>query len=170
MSDMFELKRLSAGAVSHAIEKAEQYRLLNEPWAAESICLDILLAQPGHQLAIRTLLLARTDQFGAHLVGGVERAREALAHLSGDYDRAYYAGIICERRAKAQLDQGTPGARFMAYEWIREAMAFYEQAEAIRPAGNDDALLRWNTCARLLNESPHISPRDEEPAEPVIGE
>lgn len=170
MANLFELKSLSPGAVALALEKAEQYRLLNEPWAAESICLDVLAAQPGHQHAVRTLLLARTDQFSADLAGGVAGAREALAQLSGEYDRAYFAGIICERRAKAQLDQRVPGARFMAYEWIREAMASYERAESLRPAGNDDAVLRWNTCARLLNASPHISPRGDEAPEPAIGD
>jgi len=29
-------------------------------------------------------------------------------------------------------------------------MSWYEKAEAVRPAANDDALLRWNTCARLI--------------------
>jgi hypothetical protein len=167
---MFELKRLSTEAIPHALEKAEQYRLLNEPWAAESICLDILAAQPGHQHAVRTLLLARTDQFGDDVTGGVERARAALGQLTDPYERAYYAGIICERRAKAQLDQRAPGARFIAYEWIREAMDWYDQAGALRPQGNDDALLRWNTCARLLNETPQITARGEERAEPAFGE
>jgi hypothetical protein len=167
---MFTLKRLSAPAVPRALEKAEHYRLLNQPWAAESICLDILEVQKGHQLAVRMLLLARTDQFGVDLGAGVERAREALELLTDPYERAYYAGIICERRAKAQLDQRTPGAGFIAYEWLREAMGWYEQAERIRPAGNDDAILRWNTCARLLNESPHIVPRGAEGFEPAIGE
>jgi len=168
---MFTLKKLSAAAVPPALEKAERYRLLNQPWAAESICLDILQAQPGHQKAVRMLLLARTDQFGADIGAGVTRARETLAELTGDYERAYYAGIICERRAKAQLDQQRgPGAGFIAYEWFREAMSWYEKAEGLRPSGNDDALLRWNTCARLLNESPHIVPRGDEGLEPAIGE
>ena len=167
---MFELKHLSPTAVAHSLERAEQYRLLNEPGAAESICLDILAAQPGHQHAVRTLLLARTDQFDHDLAGNVARARECLAQLTSEYERAYYAGIICERRAKAQLGHLAPGARFMAYEWTREAMTWYEQAEAIRPAGNDDAVLRWNTCARLLNESPQVVPRGDDDASPVIGE
>lgn len=29
-------------------------------------------------------------------------------------------------------------------------MDHYEKAESIRPAGNDDALLRWNACARII--------------------
>lgn len=167
---MTPLKQLSPAAIPRALEKAERYRLLNQPWAAESICLDILATEPGHQKAIRMLLLALTDQFGVQLAGGVERAREGLARLSSDYERAYYAGIICERRAKAQLDRRAPGAGFIAYEWLREAMSWYEKAEGIRPEGNDDALLRWNTCARMLSDSPHIVPRPEETAAPAFGE
>jgi hypothetical protein len=167
---MFPLKHLSEGAIPRALDKAEHYRLLNQPWAAESICLDILAAQPGHQKAQRVLLLALTDQFGANMGGGVDRARAALAQLTSEYERAYYAGIICERRAKAQLDQRVPGAGFIAYELLREAMTWYETAEKVRPEGNDNALLRWNTCVRLLNESPHIVPRIEEKVAPSFGE
>lgn len=167
---MFPLKRLGADAIGHAFERAEHYRLLNQPWAAESICLDILEAQPGDQDALRVLLLARTDQFSGELPGIVEKARSALAQLTGEYERVYYAGIIAERRAIAKLNQRAPGAGFVAYEWIREAMVWYEKAGAIRPQGDDDALLRWNTCARLLANSPHIVPLGDEAAEPAIGE
>jgi hypothetical protein len=158
----FELKRLSAAALPRALERAEHYRLLNEPWAAESICLDILAVEPAHQQALKVLVLARCDQF-AHDTGGVvHRAKEALALLSDEYERAYYAGLIVERRAKARLDQRAPGAGFVAYEWLREAMTCYEKAEKIRPAGNDDAVLRWNTCARMLNERADIVPRSDD--------
>jgi hypothetical protein len=167
---VFELKPLSAAAIPRALDKAEHYRLLNQPWAAESICLDILQANPGHQRALRLLLLARSDQFGADSGGLVKQAREALEQLTSDYERAYYAGIICERRAKAQLENRMPGAGFIAYDWVREAMTFYERAEQLRPTGNDDAILRWNTCARLLNESPHVVPRGADGKEQVIGE
>jgi len=167
---MFPLKQLSQAAIPRAIEKAEHYRLLNQPWAAESICLDILAAEPGHQRALRLLLLSLTDQFGSDMGSGVERAREALTQLTSEYERTYYAGIVCERRAKAQLDHRAPGAGFIAYEWLREAMTWYEKAEHVRPEGNDDALLRWNTCARLLNESPHIVPRIEDKTAPAFGE
>ena len=167
---MFPLKHLSAAAIPRALDKAERYRLLNQAWAAESICLDILAAEPGHQKALRMLLLAITDQFGENMGGGLERAREAAAKLTSEYERAYYEGIICERRAKAQLDHRMPGAGFIAYELLREAMSWYEMAEKVRPEGNDDTLLRWNTCARLLNESPYIMPRGEEKVEPPFGE
>ena len=161
---MFELKRLSLTAVAHALERAEQYRLLNEPWAAESICLDVLAAEPGHQHAVRTLLLARTDQFQRDLAGNVARARECLAQLTSEYDRAYYAGIICERRAKAKLSKGQLGASDHAYENFRRAMDWYEKAEALRPPGNDDAVLRWNACARIIQGNGLI-PSEEDRSE-----
>jgi hypothetical protein len=166
---MFDLKRLTPAGIPAALEKAEQYRLLNQPWAAESICWDIAAVEPNHQHALRTRLLAQTDQLGSDM-GAVRRARETLAKLTDAYERAYYAGIICERLAKAALEHRAPGARHTAYDELREAMEWYEKAEAIRPAGDDDAILRWNTCARLLNQSPHIAPRGEDANEPVIGE
>jgi hypothetical protein len=54
----------------------------------------------------------------------------------------------------------------VAYHWFREAMEWYEKAEASRPAGNDEAILRWNTCARILSRDGHVRPRLEEPATP----
>jgi len=166
----FELKRLSAAALPRALERAEHYRLLNEPWAAESICLDILALEPSHQSALKVLLLARCDQFAHDTGGAVQRAKESLALLTDEYERAYYAGLIVERRAKARLDQRAPGAGFVAYEWLREAMMCYEKAERLRPAGNDDALLRWNTCARMLNERSDIVPRTDEQSGHTLGE
>ena len=166
----FELKTLSAASLPRALERAEHYRLLNEAWAAESICLDILAVEPRHQQALKVLLLARADQFAHDTGGAVLRAREALTRLTSDYERAYYSGLILERRAKARLDQRAPGAGFVAYEWLREAMTWYEKAEPLRPSGNDDALLRWNTCARMLNDSPDIVPRGEDHSGHTTGE
>ena len=60
------------------------------------------------------------------------------------------------------LQQATPGSGTMAYEMLREAKVWYERAEALRPAGNDDVLLRWNACARLLMENPDLAREPEE--------
>ena len=147
---MFELKPLSREGIPAALEKAMRYRLLNEPGEAESICHDVLRIDPENQQALVILLLALTDRFGKGYVVGVVQTQEVLPRLRDAYERAYYAGIVCERRAKAHLNQGTPGSEFDAYEFLREAMVWYEKAEAIRPAGNDDALLRWNACARII--------------------
>jgi hypothetical protein len=138
-----------------------RYRLLNEPAEAESICLDVLGADPENQEAIITLLLALTDRFSKGYGVSDTQAKELLARIKGDYDRAYYSGIVAERRAKTKLTQNTPGCMFQAYELLQEAMSAFEKAEKIRPSGNDDALLRWNTCARII-ESNKLVPRDEE--------
>ena len=58
------------------------------------------------------------------------------------------------------------GAR--AYEWLREAMTWYERAEAVRPTGNDDALLRWNACARLIMGDRRLVPAPDERGEPLL--
>ncbi len=158
-----ELKPISAASVPAALQKAERYRVINDPSSAESICLDVLGVDPENQQALVTLLLAITDQFADGPTEGVRRAREVLPGLRDEYRRAYYAGIICERCAKVQLRPDTPGSAETAYYWLREAMDWYEKAEAQRPAGNDEAILRWNTCARLLARYPELRPRDEEP-------
>jgi hypothetical protein len=161
----FELKPLSRDAVGRAVEKAERYRLLNEPAEAESICLDVLRLEPEHRQALVVLLLALTDQFDESLAGAAQRARDVLPRLPEGYERAYYAGIISERRGKAQMRAGTLGSRHAAHDSFREAMDWYEKAEAVRPAGNDDALLRWNACARILMAHPQLQPAAEEPYE-----
>lgn len=33
---------------------------------------------------------------------------------------------------------------------FEKALRCFEEAEKIRPEGNDDAILRWNRCVRLL--------------------
>jgi hypothetical protein len=159
----FQPKPISKEGVPAALQKAERYRIISDPTSAESICLDVLTVSPENQQALVTLLLAITDQFGASPTEGLRRAREVLPRLHDEYKRAYYAGIICERCAKAQLRSGVPRAGEMAYHWLREAMSWYEKAEAQRAAGNDEAILRWNTCARLLGRNPQLRPGTEEP-------
>jgi hypothetical protein len=158
---MSELKRLHQEAIPAALEKAERYRLLNEPGEAESICLDILAVDPDNQGAIITLLLALTDRFEKGYGVSDTQAKELLARMKSDYDRAYYSGIVAERRAKMKLRQNTPDCRFQAYDLFREAMAWFEKAEPIRPAGHDDAILRWNTCARIIDRN-HLVAREPE--------
>jgi hypothetical protein len=145
-----ELKPITREGIPAALQKAERYRLLNESWAAESICLDVLEIDPKNQEALVSLILAITDQFGEELSDGVKRAREVLPRLEDEYERTYYAGIICERRARAQLHRGALGSAEVASEWFREAMTWYEKAEKMRPPGNDESILRWNTCVRML--------------------
>jgi len=164
----FELKTLSPEAVPRALAKAERYRLLNEPAQAESICLDALQADPENQEALVTLLLALTDQFDGDVVTAATEAWKCAERISDAYERAYYAGIIWERRAQAQLRRAVPGCGPRAYEWLREAMTCYEKAESIRPPGNDDARLRWNTCARLSMMDHGRVPATQERGEPLL--
>jgi hypothetical protein len=164
----FELKRLSAEGVAAAIKQADHYRLLNQPRQAESICLDVLESDPSHQQAQILLLLSRTDQFGRAPGVTREQARETLEHIHGEYEKTYYAGLICERWAKAQLARAHPGSGSSTYDGLREAMEWYEKAETLRPAGNDDPLLRWNSCARLIMRHDHIVPAGDDDFHPFL--
>ena len=74
---------------------------------AESICLDVLAIVPDHQQALISLLLARTDQFHSHV--HLKGAQEVLARIKGDYEQAYYAGVIWERLGNARIRHGDPG-------------------------------------------------------------
>jgi hypothetical protein len=151
---MFELKLLSREGVPGALAKAERYRLLNQAWEAECIYRDVLAVDPENQDATIGLVLALTDQFDHGSAAIVPRAREAVQGLHDEYLRAYYEGIICERRARALLQAARSGAGAMAHELLSEAKVWYERAEHLRPPGNDDVLLRWNACARLLMKHP----------------
>jgi hypothetical protein len=164
----FDLKPISAESIPDALAKVERYRLLNEPSLAESICLDILTIVPAHQQTLISLLLARTDQFGSGLTAAT--AHEVLSRIQGGYEHAYYAGIIQERLGHAYLRQGGPGSAAAAYHALRGAMEHYERAEAFRPPGNDDAILRWNTCARVIMRNPEIRPLPNEEFQPITGE
>jgi hypothetical protein len=157
----FQLKRISPDAIPHALEKAERYRLLNDPVQAESICHDILAVDAGNQDALHCLILSLTDQFSA--AGTANAAREAracIAKLSDDYERAYYNGLVHERETRAFLHRKNV-VRSAAYDGFRHAMEWYERAEALRPPGNEDAILRWNSCVRAI-ERERLAPADDE--------
>jgi hypothetical protein len=147
-----QLKSISKAGIPEAIAKVELYRYLNEPEEAESICRDILAVDAEHQLARRMLGLAITDQF---IGASSDRYAEGLSifqSLRDPYERLYYCGLLHERRAKAQLLVGY--APHILLPLIEEAMRCFAEAEKIRPVGNDDSILRWNRCARLLESRP----------------
>jgi hypothetical protein len=163
---MFELKPLSKDAVESALAKAERYRLLNEPHEAESICLDVLEIDPGNRQAQVMLLLALSDQCGDGS-GAAARAQQLAGQLPNEYERLYYSGLVAERRARAQLERGgaTPHG---VYDWLMDALEYFQRAEAVRPAGNDDAILRWNTCVRVLQNHPELRPASDMREEPLL--
>ena len=142
------LKSISAESIPEAISKIETYRYLNEPEEAESICRDILAIDPDNQMARRLLGLSITDQFTG---GPGDRCGEAegiFRSLQDRYEQLYYTGLVRERWAKAQLAAGRPPHTLVPL--FEGALHCFEEAEQIRPAGNDDSILRWNRCVRLL--------------------
>ncbi len=163
-----DLKPISKAGIPAALQKAERYRLLNDSTAAESICLDILAVEPDNQQALVMLVLAITDQLELS-EDAVQRARAVLPRLKDEYKRHYYSGIISERKAKSILKRGAMGGDAVAHEWFHDAMRWYAKAEAIRPQANDEAILRWNTCVRLLGRH-EISAGTRDEFEPALGE
>jgi len=163
---MASLKPITREGIPAALQKAERYRLLNDAVAAESIYLDVLEIEPDNQQALHNLILSITDQFDHDPSEGVARARKLLPQISSEYDRHYLNGLIAERRGRAQLAKSAE----VAADWFREAMTWYARAEGMRPAGNDESILRWNTCVRLLGRhepTGRFAPREYEP---TIGE
>src|SRR5688500_4755714 len=134
---MFELKRLSTSAIPSALEKAERYRLLHEPEEAQSICEDVLTIDPGNFEAMRLLILALSDSFPRDDRAVMARAQELVAKLPSEYERAYFGGLVNERRARALLALGGPGNAPGAGNCLREAMRSFERAEAVKPTDND---------------------------------
>jgi hypothetical protein len=166
---MFALKPISRDSLDGALAKAERYRLLNEPSEAESICRDILEVAPANREARISLILALTDEFPSDDRAFASSMAET-ASLESPYDRAYYAGIAWERRAKAFHDAGRPGSSGRVYEWIVKALGLFEEAERVRPAGNDDSILRWNACVRFLERHKSLKPAAEDVTEPILSE
>jgi hypothetical protein len=160
VDEMIELKKIGKDAIPGALKKAVHYRTLKEPYEAESICQDILAADPQNQDALILLLLSLTDKFAHDLDPSFSKAQELIAQLSDRYCKYYYQGIIFERRAKVHLQRNVPGSGQVAYEWLAKAMKAYAQGLTICDPNNQDALLRWNTCARIINDNPHVKPSD----------
>jgi len=154
-----ELRTIAAASIPRALEKALRYRLLNEPEEAESICLDVLAVEPTHEKAMVQLVLALSDQLDQQPAKLFGRAMEVIGRLSSEYQRAYYSSLLCERRANAHRKQRGPGTAGVAYEWYRKALDGYARAIELREPGNDDAILRWNGCARIIMRN-KLEPRE----------
>ena len=161
------LKAITPDGIPHALDKAERYRLLNDPAQAESICRDVLAVDGDNQTALRALILCLTDQFGAHGAGNAAReARDHILRLADEYERAYYTGIVYERETRAYLERKNV-VRSAAYDGFRHAMECYERAELLRPPGNVDAVLRWNSCVRAIERDKLEPEVEREPELPL---
>jgi tetratricopeptide (TPR) repeat protein len=148
------LKRLTERSLDAALEKAKQYRALNQPDEAVSICRDILEVSPKHQAALRIMGLALTDEFGASWMALFDEAAAVFAKLESEYERVYYTGVALERCGKAQLGHGQPQNAVLS---LQSAAEHFERAEKLEPADSPDPVLRYNRCVRLLTEHPLLA-------------
>jgi hypothetical protein len=147
-----QLMLISLEAIPGSLAKAERYRLLNQPWQAESICRDVLSIEPTNQAALILLVLCLTDQFEDGV--SVEEALQIVEGLPDNYHRVYYSGIIHERQAIATFRRDRDyRSRRRVYTLFQNAMESYKRAQAIRPRDNDDSVLRWNACVRFLERN-----------------
>jgi tetratricopeptide (TPR) repeat protein len=149
-----QFKTISRSAIAEALSKVQHYRYLNQAEEAESICRDILAVDPENQMAWRQLGLAITDQFTGEPSDRNREAQECFEKLTSEYERSYYLGILYERRAKAQIRAGHLAQSLVTS--FQNALQCFEEAEKVRPKGNDDALLRWNRCLRLMKDLPEL--------------
>ena len=97
----------------------------------------------------------------------VKRARDRLTTIQGEYEKLYYEGIIWEREAKSILKLNYPGSKFKAFELLQKALDCFNSAERIRPKNNDESILRWNSCARIINQKQLVA-QDEAYVEPFL--
>lgn len=163
--DDLELKKISEDAIGNAVERAEHYRLLNDPEQAESVCLDVLAVDEDNQQAKRILILALTDRFADKAcTSRVKLARQHAKSLTDDYERAFHRGVIHECEGRAYLAKGLRGS--FAYECFEEAMELFEEAMDKRAEGQDDAILRWNSCLRTV-QTLGLEPRGQEDELPL---
>jgi predicted component of type VI protein secretion system len=164
----YQLKRIHPDGIAAALAKADKYRELNQPAEAASICRDVLAIDAENQLALRTLGLALTDQFEPSSGARFAEVQEVFARLKDPYERAFYGGLACERQAKAQLEAHLPVHAVRPL--FEQALSRYAEAEAIRPAGNDDPVLRWNSCVRTLQGIARSAKSEGEPALDIEGD
>ncbi len=158
---MSELKKLNINAIPKALERAMRYRLLNEPFQTESICRDILAVDADNQDARVILVLAMTDQFGQEKSPSLATVEDELRHLTDNYKQTYYTGIAFERRAIASIRSNRILDTGNAYDVLQKAMEYYQKAEDIQPENNNDAIVRWNACIRLIDRH-NLKPAPEE--------
>ena len=113
-------------------------------------------------------MLAITDQFGANNSSFYTEANKLCNQLQNEYERYYYQGIIEERSGKAVLKRSSPRVTYIAYEYYRNAMHFFEKADKISSEDNQDAILRWNACIRGIQEFNLKPSPDEKGFQPFL--
>src|SRR5438132_12884744 len=96
----YKLKSISPESVDAALSKEELYRFLNEPEEAESTCHDVLTVDPGHQLALRMLGLAITDQFTGSSSDRYSEVETIFQQLTDRHAQLYYTALLKKRPAK----------------------------------------------------------------------
>ncbi|MCC5905937.1 MAG: hypothetical protein JJU13_07025 [Balneolaceae bacterium] len=165
---MPDLKPISKKSIPAALEKAKHYRLLNQPWQAESICHDILSTTPDNQSVIYVLVLAITDQFEGPSRKSLSDALETAEMLTDSYQKEYCTGLIYERQAAAAVKRRSPRAGYIAFEYLARALKHYEKAEKIRPDINEESVLRWNACIRFMNKHKLKPAKDEGGSQPLL--
>ena len=77
-------------------------------------------------------------------------------------------GIIYERQATAALKRAVPRSEYIAFDYLKKAMDWYEKAENSRPENNDESILRWNSCARMINSHNLQDAKDDDYVQPLL--
>ena len=148
----FDLKPLDKGAIPNSIDRAKQYRALNQPWHAESICRDVLAVDPENQQNLIILFLAITDQFGSEKrTKKISDAEVLLDQLKDGFQKDYAKGIMYERLASAALNMGGVRSGYIAYYHLLDALNWYDKS-AKSPEKSQESVLRWNTCVRMIKQ------------------
>ena len=144
-----------------------RHGFIASPTSRSAQAADILATDPDNQGAIILLLLSLSDQFTDNIPENLDKAWSLLPRLKDDYLQAYYQGLLFERQARVYMRRASPGSGFSAYDLFCDAMRLYEKAARVRPPGNDEALLRWNTCARTIMSS-RLQPRPIDDFRPML--
>jgi len=58
------------------------------------------------------------------------------------------------------IAKGTGQALRLGRNGDVDALLVHDKAAELAPDGNEDAVLRWNTCARILNRNPSVRPAE----------
>ena len=159
-----ELKTIEKADLDAALAAAQNSWSELRADNAESICLDILEADPGNQSALELLLRSRIELLKKGLPRGVAQAEELIPRLESDFDKAFFSGMLREGQARYLLEKRGRQSSNVAYSWFRQAMEDYEEALSKNP-GRIEPKLHWNACVRTIQSNPHCIPPPEDAEE-----